>query len=203
MYLCLSQIDTSTNAMIIYGTYADGFYFKSGRTNLSNLNDVLENFLPDYSVIHILPIFPSAGDFGFAPNTWSEIREELGNWSDLQALAKKRRILLEGIYNHVGIDHIWMKEFNNDPENYKEYFHSFANVTEKDGPISPRNSHVLVKHTEKYHLWHSFTKSAVDINLNSEIIINAIDKHLKHLTSTGIWGIRLDGIAYFRRVPSN
>ncbi len=183
--------------MIIYATYADGFETESGKTNLSNLNDVLETFLPDNSVVHILPIFPSAGDFGFAPNTWSEIREELGNWSVLQTLATKRRILLDGIYNHVGIGHTWMKKFNSSPDKYKGYFHYYENVTEKDGPISPRNTYVLMKHTEKYHLWHSFTSCAVDINLNSKIVISEIDKHLKHLASIGIWGIRLDGIAYY------
>lgn len=183
--------------MIIYGTYVDGFYTGSERTNLSSLNDLLEYFLPKNSALHILPIYPSAGDFGFAPNSWAKIRNELGSWEDLKILATKRRILLDGIFNHVGIEHNWLKDFYSNPNDHKEYFHWFENVKKEDGPISSRNNYVLKKHTEKYYLWHSFTEYAVDINLYNQNVTNEIDQHLKFLSSIGIWGIRLDGIAYY------
>ena len=45
--------------------------------------------------LHLLPVYPSSGDGGFAPLTYKEIDSEMGTWDDIQRLSKKYELLME------------------------------------------------------------------------------------------------------------
>lgn len=45
--------------------------------------------------LHLLPVYPSSGDGGFAPLTYQEIDPEMGTWEDIERLAKKYELLME------------------------------------------------------------------------------------------------------------
>lgn len=51
--------------------------------------------------LHLLPIYPSSGDGGFAPLTYKEVNEELGTWEDVMRLSKKYDLLMECMVNHI------------------------------------------------------------------------------------------------------
>ncbi len=41
--------------------------------------------------MHLLPVYPSTGDGGFAPTTYKEIDPDMGTWKDVERLAEVRR----------------------------------------------------------------------------------------------------------------
>ncbi len=43
------------------------------------------------SGLHLLPVYPSTGDGGFAPTTYKEIDPDMGTWKDVERLAEVRR----------------------------------------------------------------------------------------------------------------
>ena len=45
--------------------------------------------------LHLLPIYPSSGDGGFAPLTYKEVDPALGTWADVVRLSKEYDLLLE------------------------------------------------------------------------------------------------------------
>lgn len=45
--------------------------------------------------LHLLPVYPSSGDGGFAPLTYKEIDPEMGTWEDIERLSKKYELLME------------------------------------------------------------------------------------------------------------
>jgi sucrose phosphorylase len=45
--------------------------------------------------LHLLPVYPSSGDGGFAPLTYTEIDPEMGSWEDIKQFSKKYELMLE------------------------------------------------------------------------------------------------------------
>jgi len=48
--------------------------------------------------LHLLPVYPSSGDGGFAPLTYKDIDPEMGTWEDIERLSKKYELLMECMY---------------------------------------------------------------------------------------------------------
>ncbi len=181
--------------MIIIGTYPDAFELN----NLSSLNQILNEILPQKLCLHIFPFYPNSGDFGYAPDDWFHIREDLGQWEDIYNLSSKWKIIVDGIYNHVGVNHVWSKNFKDDPEYYSKILHAYKNCSIDQGPFSPRGQPVLVKSHLNYYFWKTFSHAAIDIRLDSDIVQKKITEHLTLLASVGIWGVRLDAVAYYSK----
>lgn len=51
--------------------------------------------------VHILPPFPSSGDRGFAPLTYTEIDPRFGTWADIERIAEQHDVLLDLMINHI------------------------------------------------------------------------------------------------------
>ena len=186
--------------MIIIGTYPDGFDIEDGSIKkLAALDQRLNVLLPHNFCLHILPFYPNSGDFGFAPDDWFQIRKDLGEWKDLSRLSSHWKVLVDGIYNHVGINHKWVKGFQRDPEHFKKIIHAYKTESSDDGLKSPRGQPVLTKNTSYYYLWQTFSDAAVDIRLDSPVVQEKIGAHLSLLSSQGIWGVRLDAVAYYAK----
>lgn len=185
--------------MIIVGTYPDFFDENDSSSKLVSLGKILEETVPKGVCLHILPLYPNSGDFGFAPNDWFKIREGLGTWEEFSHLAKSWNIIVDGIYNHVGLDHKWVQGFLSSPEHYKDIVHAIKTSSIHDGPISPRGQPVLTESVSGFFLWKTFSDAAVDIRLESHIVQKEIDTHLNFLASLGVWGIRLDAVAYYAK----
>ena len=166
---------------------------------LQELQHTVDKLLPRDVVVHLLPPYPASGDGGFAANDWFSARPELGFWRDLAEWAVNRKLIVDGIYNHVGTRHPWTTGF-------------FATPTE-DGPIyaykssiapssqlSPRGWSVFRKytiHNEDWYLWQTFSNVSFDIRLSLRCVQDEICRHLSFLAASGIYGVRLDGCAYY------
>ena len=186
--------------MIIIGTYPDSFSLDNLSGNkLSILHQTLRILLPHNLRLHIFPFYANSGDFGFAPDDWFQIRKDLGDWDDLSCLASDWKVIVDGIYNHVGVNHEWVRSFSRDPKYYEKLLHAYKACTQTDGPLSPRGQPVLVKTNSTYYFWKTFSESAVDIRLESDIVQKTIADHLSLLSSIGVWGVRLDAVAYYSK----
>jgi sucrose phosphorylase len=51
--------------------------------------------------VHVLPPFPSSGDRGFAPLTYTEIDPRFGSWNDLEAISTGHDVLVDLMINHI------------------------------------------------------------------------------------------------------
>lgn len=189
--------------MLIVGTYADGLMQDdTPAPAIPRLTKFINSILPAEVAIHLLPFYPSSGDGGFAIDDWFTVRPNLGTWSDVHSLATNRLLIVDGIYNHVGIGHKWVKQFMSSPQAALDLVHAYCNVDERVGPISPRGHCVLRRHNiagEVWHVWQTFSETAVDIRLDNASILADIDRHLLTLKKNGVWGIRLDAVAYYAK----
>jgi hypothetical protein len=111
-------------------------------------------------------------------------------------------VIVDGIYNHVGINHKWVAEFFDCPKTASAVLHGYKVEGPEVGPLSPRGQRVLHPYDiaeETWYLWQTFTKYAVDVRLDNERVLTEIDCHLGQLARCGVWGVRLDAPAYYAK----
>lgn len=186
--------------MLVVGTYPDGISGgSSDEKKLDVLSKYLDALLPPNTIVHLLPFYPSSGDYGFAPDNWYQIRDDLGDWKDLKKFSSKWRVLVDGIYNHVGVNHSWVVNFVPSDSESDLFLHAYHVASADCGPISPRGQPVLNEHSSGYYLWQTFSRAAVDIRLESSAVQGEISQHLAFLRKAGAWGIRLDAVAYYSK----
>ena len=51
--------------------------------------------------VHLLPVYPSSGDGGFAPLRYDQVDPHFGDWADVEAIAKTYDLMLELMVNHI------------------------------------------------------------------------------------------------------
>jgi sucrose phosphorylase len=77
-----------------------------------------------FGSLHLLPIYPSSGDRGFAPLTYQEVDPDQGDWTDVRALAKEYDLVLDFMLNHISAKSKQFKDFlaKGDASEYAEMF---------------------------------------------------------------------------------
>ena len=160
----------------------------------------LPRILPKGTIVHLLPFLRSSGDGGFALDSWSRTNRKLAEWEDIRRLAENYRLVVDGVFNHVGAGHPWFKAFVRDPQRYSEYFHAHRSDALIPSPRSPRGGPALRRNLingELWQLWQTFDASAFDINLDNAKVKREIAKFIDRLCAHCVYGIRLDAPAYF------
>ncbi|WP_433270035.1 alpha-amylase family glycosyl hydrolase [Actinosynnema sp. CS-041913] len=189
--------------MIIVGAYPDTFaHYRHNGTPLSLLADRIERTFPAEVAVHLLPFLRSDGDWGFAPNDWYAVDENLGSWDDVRRIGSARRLMVDGIYNHVGVTHDYVREFLAAPTADSEVIRGYRaeTVDPEAVPRSPRGGPVLRPWRiagENWLLWQTFSDYAVDIQLDHRAVRDAIEKQLGALRENSVWGVRVDAPAYY------
>lgn len=190
--------------MIIVGAYPNTFPPSSEADKpLRVLCEFLSEFLPPEVALHLLPFAPQCGDGGFSLRSWADVRDELGSWADIADIARERHLIVDVVYNHVGIEHSFFRSFLDNPYRYAHLFYAFQTDDEMESPETPRGGRALRNweiHGKRWLLWQTFCGSAVDIQIDDPLIIEAIRSHLQLLRSNGIRSVRVDAPAYFGKV---
>lgn len=192
--------------MIVIGSYANTIPSNGAEKPLETLEAFLNQFFSNKVGLHILPIHPNSGDSGFSVDDWFSVDPNLGDWSNIISLANDRRIILDVIYNHIGIKHRLYKRFLENPYKYQDVIFSFPSDESVRSPISPRGQPMLVNEQidgEPWKVWHTFNDTAVDLNLENITVRSLIDAHLDFLKKLGVFGVRMDAPAYFGKEPGD
>lgn len=186
---------------VILITYGD-VISQNGRDN--HKLGLLENFLSEYvddaiNSVHILPFFPSSSDEGFSVIDYKEVRDDLGQWSDIERLADKYHVMADLVINHTSRFSEWFKNYQIRKEPGKDYFIEIDPAENLSEVTRPRSSPLLtaVKTTEGLrYVWTTFSDDQIDVDFsNPDVLLEFIDIFLFYL-SRGIRLVRLDAIAY-------
>jgi sucrose phosphorylase len=51
--------------------------------------------------VHLLPVYRSSGDGGFAPICYTEVDPDLGTWDDVKEVADRYDLCVEFMVNHI------------------------------------------------------------------------------------------------------
>lgn len=166
---------------------------------LQRLRRILNELCDRRTILHLLPFFVADGDGGFACRDWLSIDQRFGAWNDIRDIARDFRVIADGIYNHVGYNHRWVQEFLAQGTGY-ERLHVYLVEPSAYFSRSPRGGPVLHGYNiygRTWSAWQTFSRAAIDVRLDNPDVVAEIERQLALLKQLGVWGIRLDGVAYY------
>lgn len=170
---------------------------------LATLKSVLSEFGETFSLVHILPFFPSSSDGGFAVIDHLEVAPELGSWEDIESIVTDRGIMADLVLNHVSSKHRWMQEFRRNSGPGSRCLKTALPDEDLSMVVRPRTSELLVECATdaglKY-LWCTFGPDQIDVDWAEPEVLIEMLRAVERLLDAGIRWIRLDAVAYTHKV---
>lgn len=179
--------------------------------NLKDLKAVLDrHFRGAISGVHILPLFPSSADRGFAPMTYFEVDPAFGTWDDVKAIAQDYPVMLDFMINHISAQSPYYQDFlkQKDASKWRDLFIRYRDFWPGGEPTEaqvdaiykrkPRAPYVLAAFADgtEEKVWCTFSEEQVDLDCESEGGRRFIRDNLRFLAEQGVAMIRLDAFAY-------
>ncbi|EIE21097.1 sucrose phosphorylase [Coccomyxa subellipsoidea C-169] len=185
--------------------------------NLTELREFIDNNLQGViGGVHLLPIYPSSGDGGFAPLCYDDVDPHFGKWEDVEAIAKEYDLMLELMINHISpksaqfqdflekgdaSEHASMfidwQKFWGSPDRPNEEDLKQIRTRKADMPMLP----VTLKDGSKRELWCTFGPEQIDIDIDSPSGRKFVEDSLRSLCSRGARMVRLDAYGYATKKP--
>lgn len=187
-------------------TYADSF----GK-NLKELKGVLDaHFSREIGSVHILPFFPSSGDRGFAPLTYEEVDPAFGTWEDIGKLAQRYELMFDFMINHLSRRSPQFLDFveKHEASAYKDMFIRFRDFWPGGAPtqeqvdlLNKRKNHapcerITFADGTQEDIWCTFSEEQMDLNMESRITWEFVERSLRFLMDHGASMVRLDAFAF-------
>lgn len=183
--------------------------------NLKALKSFLDNKVSGaISGVHLLPIYPSSGDGGFAPLTYQDVDPKFGTWDDVKALGAEYDLQMECMVNHISPA---SKEFQDylakgDKSEFRDMFIDWNKLwggeptddqLQKIRTRKPEAPVIEVdmKDGSKKKLWCTFGAQQIDIDPFSKPGMKFMLDSLRSLGTRGSKLIRLDAFGYATKTP--
>ncbi|MCG9577095.1 sugar phosphorylase [Vibrio tubiashii] len=194
-------VDETTSYLITYGDSVQ----EQGRPTLATMKTFADKYLKGaLSNIHILPMFPYTSDDGFSVVDYRKVDPNLGDWSELNALAENFDLMYDCVINHISKSSDWFQRFLDGDEAYQDYFIESDPSLDYSSVTRPRALPLLTPFTkasgETTHVWTTFSEDQIDINFKSpQVLVESIDILLMYAANGGR-SIRLDAIGFIWKV---
>jgi glucosylglycerate phosphorylase len=185
---------------VILITYGDQVH-RDHEPSLQTLYNFMETHLHGViNSIHILPFYPSSSDSGFSVVNYSRVDPHMGSWREIDDIALKYRLMVDGVINHVSQFSNWFKAYLSGDSYFKDFFIELDPATDLSKVVRPRTSPLLSEFTDNdgkiHHIWTTFSKDQVDLNYKNHRVLRNVLDALFYYIEKGATLIRLDAIAF-------
>lgn len=189
--------------------------------DLRNIATLLDGALDGlFGGVHILPPFPSSGDRGFAPVTYTEIDPRFGTWDDVRRIGARHDVLLDLMINHLSRRSSEFRDFERRgrASRFADLFITVDKIW-PDGtppetdvariflrkPDAPFSTITIGDTGEEETVWTSFGTAdwseQIDLDVTSSTTREFITDSLRFLATQGVRIIRLDAVGYVIKKP--
>ena len=188
--------DESDIALITYG----GTFRSEGERPLRTLHRFLQQHIGQtIGAVHILPFFPYSSDDGFGVIDYLQVDENLGDWSDIEAIAGDYRLMGDLVINHGSSKSAWFQQFLSDEAPGKDYYYTADPAADLGQVVRPRSHPLLTPfRTESgdRHVWSTFSTDQVDFDFTNPEILLEFVKIIAAYIDHGVRIFRLDAVAF-------
>ena len=188
-------------------TYGDSIV-KKGEVPLTTLNRFFKDYFKPYiNSVHILPFFPFCSDDGFAVMDFYQVNPIVGEWADIQEIAKTFRLMVDLVINHGSSSGVWFTNFLKGEGEGHDYFYTADKNANTSQVVRPRTT-PLLKEVETVrgleHVWCTFSHEQIDFNFeNSKVLVEFV-KIIRFYLDNGAKIFRLDAVAFlWKRLGTN
>ena len=194
------NLDKWDENKVILITYGDSILSNNAEKPLVTLERFLSKYLSETMTgVHILPFFPYSSDDGFAVIDYLQVKPELGDWKDIEAIASKFNLMVDLVINHVSSKSLWVEQYKKQEKPGCDYFVEVDPETDLSAVVRPRSSSLLaeIETVEgKKYLWATFGHDQIDLNFaNPDVLIEFI-KIILFYVEKGAKYIRLDAVGF-------
>ncbi|MDI9245081.1 sugar phosphorylase [Marinobacter sp. CHS3-4] len=180
-------------------TYADTVQAE-GEKPLTTLLRFLDDCLFDtVSVVHLLPFFPYSSDDGFSVMDYLAVNESHGEWSDVEAIAGRYKVMADLVLNHMSARSRWFENFRKRIDPGKDYFFEARPSDDLSAVVRPRTSPLLnavqTEDGERY-VWCTFSEDQVDLNFANPQVLNEFAGIIRYYLEQGVTYFRMDAVAF-------
>lgn len=188
--------------LITYGdTLSDG-----RRLSLQVLHRFHCKYLRDtFDLVHILPFQPYSSDDGFSVIDYYAVREDLGDWGDIERLSRDCHVMVDAVINHMSSQSPWFKRFLAGDPQFADFFVECDPTSDLSAVVRPRTSPLLTRYVDSAgrhrHIWTTFSADQVDLNYRSPDVLIAVIDVLFFLILRGARLLRLDAVTYLWKEP--
>lgn len=171
---------------------------------------VLQHFHSDYlqgifELVHILPFHPYTSDDGFSVVDYLAIRDDLGDWSDIESLAKDCRLMADAVINHMSSESGWFAKFLGGDPDFTEFFVECDADDDLTTVVRPRTTPLRTRFEgaegQSRLIWTTFSADQVDLNYHNPNVLIAVIDVLFFLISKGVRLLRLDAVTFLWKEP--
>ena len=188
-----------TQQDVIMITYGDSIVQKDEKP-LVSLQHFVDNYLGDsVNSVHILPFFPYSSDDGFSVIDYSSVNESLGDWKDIQEIAKHRRLMSDLVINHCSSRSAWFENFIKGEGIGHDFFYTAPPDTDTRDVVRPRTSDLLREtQTGKglQHVWCTFSHDQVDFDFQNPEVLKSFVYIIRLYLDMGVKIFRFDAVAF-------
>jgi sucrose phosphorylase len=171
------------------------------RTALGRLGSFVDRHASGlFSYLHILPFCPYSSDDGFSVMDYRVVDPALGNWEDVRALGKERKLVFDLVLNHASAKGLWFRRFLAGEKPYDKYFVTRPLDYDSRSVTRPR-THPLITPCRlddgrTVGLWTTFSADQVDLDFSEPAVLADFVDILLEYAARGARMVRLDAIAY-------
>lgn len=188
--------DASDIAMI---TYADSIVSPAAAP-LQSLKTFADKRLRPYiNTLHVLPFFPYSSDDGFAVKDFYAVRDDLGTWQHIQAIADDYRLMADLVLNHGSTQSRWFANFQRGDGDGHDFFFTAPPDTPVAEVVRPRTS-PLLRATDTasgvQYVWCTFSHDQADFDFRNPAVLLEFVRILRFYLDQGIRLFRLDAVAF-------
>ncbi|MBD2859998.1 alpha-amylase [Spongiibacter sp. KMU-158] len=176
-----------------------------GEWPLHTLHDFLRTELQGViSGVHILPFYPWSSDDGFSVINYVEVNPSLGEWQDINAIARDFDLMADLVINHCSSRSLWFENFKQRKSPGMDYFVEQDPEIDLSEVVRPRTSPLLAEVQTLdgiRHVWCTFSHDQVDLNFENPAVLMEFMRIVRHYLDQGVKIFRLDAVAFLWKIP--
>ncbi|MGK7933059.1 MAG: sugar phosphorylase [Microcystaceae cyanobacterium] len=188
---------SQNNVQII--TYGDSLV-QGEDVPLKTLHNFLNTYLKEtITGVHILPFSPYSSDDGFAVIDYLQVEPKLGDWLEIEAIAKDFNLMVDLVLNHISSESEWFKQYRKGEEPGCNYFIEVDPSTDLSQVVRPRSTPLLTEVETvngKKYLWSTFSPDQIDVNFSNPDVLLEYIKIIDFYVRKGAKYIRLDAVGF-------
>ncbi|HBE68195.1 MAG TPA: alpha-amylase, partial [Planctomycetaceae bacterium] len=197
-----AELWTERDCLVI--TYGDSILNKNERP-LRTLHRFLNTQLHHtINAVHILPFYPFSSDDGFSVIDYTSVRDDLGTWEDVQAIAADYKLMADVVINHTSSESEWFQAFLRNEPPYDQYFIQAKIDDDLSHVVRPRATPLLraVETADGVRqVWCTFGHDQIDLNFACPDLLVDVLTIIASYLKNGVQILRLDAIGYLWKEP--
>lgn len=194
-----SWLDSLDQKNVMLITYGDSIQ-KTNEIPLKTLKHFLDTHTDKLiKNVHILPMFPYSSDDGFSVIDYTAINPILGDWADIESLAKDYELMFDAVINHISAQSEWFKGFLKGDPKYNHFFITCDANLDYSEVVRPRALplyYTFETSRGAVDVWATFSNDQIDLNYQNPEVLLEVLKILIFYIQKGARFIRLDAVGF-------